>query len=162
MIFSALDLRELVVADTLNYLGEWNQSGENLLVGTAIQESGLGFCLKAGRRLGLYHISPSAHRAIWDHYLVQYPELASAVRGLAGQHSFTRNPHKELITNLRYATAIAWCIYRKADCALPDAEDIESLAKLWHRHFHTQGGGSEWDFVRNYRELACPKRINAA
>lgn len=154
MIFTSQDLRELIIADTLRYLDDWSLAGENLLLGTAIQESGMGFCLKSGRQLGLYHISPAAHRAVWDHYLVLLPDKASTVRGLAGQHSFVENPHKELITNLRYATAIAWYIYRKAGINLPCAEDLEGLAKIWHRHFHCQPTGTVKEFVRNYRDLA--------
>lgn len=162
MIFSSQDLRQLIIADTLHYLNDWSQSAENLLLGTAIQESGLGFCLKAGRRLGLYQISPSAHRAVWDHYLVKLPERASQVRGLAGQHSFTTNPHHELITNLRYATAIAWCIYLKAGCELSGMEDIERLAEIWHCHFHSQPSGSIGEFIRNYRELGSARGFQAA
>ena len=147
MIFSAQDLRTYVVADTLHYLDEWSQSGENLLVGTAIQESGLGFCLKSGVRLGIYHLSPSHHRSIW---------------GLAGQRSFIEHPHRELLTNLRYATAIAWCVYQKAGCKLPAADNIEALGETWFRHFHRKPTGRAMDFVRNYRELGSPNRINAA
>ncbi len=154
MIFSADDLRALIVEDTLHYMGEWSKAAENLLVGTAIQESGLGFSLKSGRRLGIYHLSPRTHRAVWDHYLVNYPELASIVRGLAGQHSFVADPHRELLTNLRYATAIAWCQYRRADCQLPDAGDIQGLGQIWHRHFQSRPSGSVDEFVRNYRDLA--------
>lgn len=162
MIFSSQDLRQLVISDTLHYLGDWTQSAENLLLGTAIQESGLGFCLKTGRRLGLYHITPSAHRAVWDHYLVKLPEKASRVRGLAGQHSFTANPHIELITNLRYATAIAWCIYLKAGCKLAGMESIEQLAEIWHSQFHNQPSGSTREFIRNYRELGMATGFQAA
>jgi|SRR5690606_5821278 len=154
MIFLSQDLRELVVADTLRYLGEWSPAAENLLLGTAIQESGMGFAMKSGRRLGLYHISPAAHRSVWDHYLIFHPEQASVVRGLAGQHSFVENPHRELVTNLRYATAIAWYIYKKSGCTLPDPGDIQGLARIWQRHFHSQPTGRVADFVRNYLELA--------
>lgn len=158
MIFSSGDLRHLVVRDTLKYLGEWSQAAENLMVGTAIQESGLGFCLKEGRRLGIYHISPSAHRAVWDHHLVHHPELASLVRGLAGQHAFIDDPHGELLTNLKYATAIAWCIYRKAQSALPEATDLEGLGEFWHKHFHAGATSRACDFVRNYRDLGLERK----
>ncbi len=157
MIFCANDLRQLVIRDTLKYLGEWSQAAENLLVGTAIQESGLGFSLKENRRLGIYHISPSAHRAVWDHHLVHHPELASLVRGLAGQHAFIRDPHGELLSNLKYATAIAWCIYRKAGQSLPEAEDLDALGRFWQQHYHAKPCGRASDFVRNYRDLGLPK-----
>lgn len=162
MLFSTQDLRQLVIFETLTYLGEWSQSAENLLLGTAIQESGLGFCMRDGRRLGLYHISAVAHRAAWDNYLAKDPNKASLVRGLAGQHSFTANPHLELVTNLRYATAIAWCIYLKAGCELKDSMTIVELAGVWHRHFHSKPTGTVADFVRNYRELTEGRHISAA
>ena len=92
---------------------------------------------------------------------MNHPEKASRVRGLAGQHSFILNPHKELLTNLRYATAVAWCIYQKAGCSLPAADDIWALGTTWHRHFHRQASGSVKDFVRNYRELALTDRVVA-
>ncbi|GIX30508.1 MAG: hypothetical protein KatS3mg124_0980 [Porticoccaceae bacterium] len=162
MIFSSEDLRVYVVRDTLRYLDDWTRSAENLLVGTAIQESGLGFSLREGHRYGLYHLSPAEHRAVWDHYLVADPELASRVRGLAGQRSFVENPHRELVTNLRYATAIAWCIYRRAGAPLPPPEDLEGLALYWHRHFRRRPSGTPAQFVRNYRELARPRTAGAA
>jgi len=162
MIFSSQDLRELIVADTLNYLNEWSQSAENLLVGTAIQESGLGFELKSGSGLGIYHISTASHRAVWDHYLVNYPDKASRVRGLAGQHSFIENPHKELLTNLRYTTAIAWFIYAKSGCTLPEPDDIPALASIWHNRFRSKPHGNTEEFITNYRELGRPRSSNAA
>jgi hypothetical protein len=154
MIFSAKDLRHHVIRDTLKYLDQWTPAAENLLVGTAIQESGLGFAIKEGRHLGLYHITANAHRAVWDHYLIHHPELASRIRGLAGQHSFLEDPHGELITNLKFATAVAWSIYCKSGKSLPEADDIQALARFWHTHFHSKPTGTVNEFVRNYRDLS--------
>lgn len=156
MIFTADDLRELVIRPTLKYLDNWNPAMENLLVGTAVQESGLGFSLRQGKMLGLYHISPATHRAVWDRHLVAFPELASRVRGMAGQHSFLEDPHGELLTNLKYATAIAWCVYQRVRQPLPEARDIEGLARFWHRHFRSRPSGRVTEFARNYRDLGQP------
>jgi len=152
MIFTADDLRHLVIRDTLQYLNDWSQAAENLLLGTAAQESGLGGWNK-GRRVGLYHITPAMHRAVWDKYLINNPSLASEVRGMAGQHSFLRSPHGELITNLKYATAIAWMIYRRCGQKLPDAHNIVELGKFWHRYFHPKAKGTVADFVSSYQLL---------
>ncbi len=162
MIFSADDLRQPVIRDTLKYLHDWSPAAENLLLGTAIQESGLGFSLREGRCSGIYHISAATHKAIWDRYLIDEPEIASRVRGLAGQHSFFEDPHGELTTNMKYATAIAWYVYKRSGKELPDADDLEALATFWHRHFHSRATGSVKEFVRNYRELADQKREIAA
>lgn len=152
MIFTASDLRELVIRDTLKYLDDWSPAAENLLLGTAAQESGLGGWHK-GRRVGLYHITPAMHRAVWDKYLINNPPLASEIRGMAGQHSFLKSPHGELITNLKYATAIAWMIYRRSGQPLPAANDLVGLGKFWHRHFHPKAPGTVSDFVSSYQLL---------
>ena len=156
---STCDLRR-VIRTTLKQLGDWSPAAENLLLGTALQESGRNARLREGRRLGIYRISPAAHRAVWDKYLVGDPELASRVRGLAGQHGFLCDPHGELVTNLKYATAIAWMIYRRHGRELPDAGDIAGLARHWHRHFHRRPSGSAEDFVSSY--LGATARARAA
>lgn len=152
MIFTADDLRHLVIRDTLHALNDWSLAAENLLLGTAAQESGLGGWSK-GSRIGIYRITPTMHRAIWDKYLILNPPLASEVRGMAGQHSFLKSPHNELATNLKYATAIAWMVYRRSNQKLPDAHNLPDLGKFWLRHFHPKAKATVSDFVRSYRLL---------
>ncbi|TNE78137.1 MAG: hypothetical protein EP334_05450 [Gammaproteobacteria bacterium] len=152
MIFTAGDLRHLVIRETLNYLHDWSQAAENLLLGTAAHESGLGGWHE-GRRVGLYRITPSMHRTVWDKYLIHHPQLASDIRGIAGQHSFLKDPHGELVTNLKYATAIAWMVYRRAEQTLPSASDIHALGVYWQRHFRSRAEGSARDFITSYQLL---------
>lgn len=156
---STCDLRSVIRA-TLKELGDWCLAAENLLLGTALQESGQDSRLRSGRRLGVYRITPARHRAVWDHYLVDHPELASRVRGLAGQHAFLRDPHGELATNLKYATAIAWMRYRQRGVKLPDAEDIEALGRCWAGCYRSRSGGSGADFAARW--LAAEHRFQAA
>ncbi|MBV1930188.1 MAG: hypothetical protein KUG71_00610 [Porticoccaceae bacterium] len=153
MTFSANELRHFIIRETLKELGDWSLDRENLLLGTAAQESGLGQNLKEGRLAGIYHISPAAHRAVWDKYLINQPELASTIRGLAGQRSFLKDPNGELISNLKYATAIAWLIYKRTDKELPQRSSLEDLARFWHRHFHTRASGQIEDFVISFRGM---------
>ncbi len=162
MIFTADDLRHWIIRDTLNYLDDYSPAAENLLLGTAAQESGLGIRLHHRRRLGIYHLTAATHKAVWDKYLIHFPELASQVRGIAGQHSFLDNPHGELISNLKYATAIAWMVYRRSEKPLPKADDTFGLAGFWHRHFHPGPVASIKHFVRNYRELVESSKLAIA
>lgn len=161
MIFTAGDLRHLVIRETLHYLDDWSMAGENLLMGTAAHESGLGGWHE-GQRIGLYHITPTMHRAVWDKYLIHHPQLASDIRGIAGQHSFLRDPHGELVTNLKYATAIAWMIYRRAEQSLPNPANISALGAYWHRHFRSRVDGSVRDFVTSYQLLIRDETLAAA
>lgn len=162
MLFAADEFRQLIVRDTLRSIDDWAPAHENILLGTAAQESSMGLSLKCGRLLGIYRISPNTHRAVWDKYLVHHPELASRVRGLAGQHSFIRDPHGELISNLKYATAIAWLIYHRAGQALPADDDIPGLARYWHRHFRAKASAQVADFIASYQQHILEKEKLAA
>lgn len=157
------ELLLLVIRPTLQYLGEDSQSAQTLMVATAAIESGLGFHLTTqhSQGLGVFQISPERHQEIWDQYLAKDPELASKVRGLASQHEFLSHPHEELATNLRYATAIAWLVYKRNNCPLPAADDIPSMAKFWKAHFHHQPQASIKSFVKCYKSLISTPHMAA-
>src|SRR5690606_9814258 len=152
----AEELRTLVIRPTLEHLGESGEqaaAAENLLLGTAAQESGLGFHLRLKRAcgLGIYQITPQIHLNVWDRYLIDHPDLASLIRGLASQHEFLAHPHAELATNLSYATAIAWMIYRRTGRPLPAADDVAGLARYWFRHFPHRSSNTALDFSETYK-----------
>ena len=161
----AKDLRELVVRPTLEQLNEWSPAAENLLLGTAAQESQLGFIIHTSdvKGAGLYRISEFTHTQVWDEFLVTDPELASRMRGLASQQQFLKFPHHELITNLGYATGIAWMIYKRNDLPLLDENSILDLASCWQKNYSTRDTShhktppcSETEmnkFAHNYRKL---------
>ncbi len=154
------ELRLLVVRPTLKQLRAWSPGMEALLLGTAAQESELGFHLKTGHRhgMGIFQILPSTHRQIWDKYLINFPALASKVRGLASQRDFLQHPHAELATNLRYATAIAWLIYRAAGVETVESENLPKMARLWKKHFHHGPSARLRDFVESYSALIKPDK----
>ena len=157
------EIRELVIRPTLRQLHRSSAGMENLLLGTAAQESEMGLHLKYSRRrgLGIYQIPPQSHKAVWDRYLVDHPALASKVRGLASQRDFLEHPHAELTTNLRYATAIAWLVYRAAGISEIAADDIYGMARAWHRHFHHGPSATISNFIDNYFRYVEPKKDRA-
>ncbi len=157
------ELRHYVIRPTLQHLAEWSQAAENLLLGTAVQESEGGFHLKQKRcrGVGIYQITPNQHRAVWDQFLAHQPDLASCVRGLASQQEFLLHPDAELATNLAYATAIAWNIYKFEEAILPDSEDVKGLARCWYHHFHQRPTGSCRDFEKHYLEMTKNKELAA-
>ncbi len=163
----AKELRSLVIRPTLTHLGESGQRAEvaeNLLLGTAAQESGLGFHLKINRShgLGIYRIAPKTHLNVWDKYLVKHPNLASSVRGLASQQEFLVNPHAELATNLSYATAIAWMIYRRSEKTLPDPKDVDGLGQYWAQCYHHRPKATAVEFAQRYRHYIINNATNLA
>ena len=170
----ANDLRELVIRPTLLVLNEWSASAENLLLGTAAQESGLGFRMQSDKDagMGIYCISAYTHIQVWDKYLVTDPELASRVRGLASQQQFLKNPHSELIINLSYATGIAWMIYKRQQFVLADNLNVHELAKYWWNYYCTRDDQGVQkihaddtqieNFIANYNALILHKNKNLA
>ena len=127
----------LVIAHTLKVLNNYSAAAENLLIVTInLQEK--YFSDKPGGGLGLYLIDSTTHLNIWDNYLAFDPDRASTVRGLASQQAFLQDPHLELLTNLAYATAIAWTIYQRNEVSLPPAEGLPGLTACWAQYFASQ------------------------
>ncbi|MCH2040163.1 MAG: hypothetical protein MK185_05975 [Saccharospirillaceae bacterium] len=150
------ELKRWVIKPTLQRLQVTDKNALKLLLGTAAQESAMGSHIKTSgqRGLGIYQIHGLTHRHIWDDFLALQPDLASVVRGLASQRDFLDHPHAELTTNLSYATAIAWMSYiRHPEFALPANADIEILAKLWKRFYHSKSDATCEHFINNYRLL---------
>ncbi|WP_426416829.1 hypothetical protein [Aestuariirhabdus sp. LZHN29] len=158
MGIDAEQLGQHIIQPTLELCGHYSAAAQQLLVGTAAAESNLGEQLygKQGG-LGLYRISAEVHQRVWDDYLVDFPELASRVRGFASQRLFFSQPHQELVYNLAYATAIAWFNYLRCGANLAGIEttDTEALAAIWWHYYHpTDPDGT--------RFMNCHPRTRAA
>ncbi len=146
------DFREHIIKPTLEHLGMYSLAAENLLIGTAVQESGLRHLkqIGGGPALGVYQIEPETHTDLWCNYLSYRTEMMSQVERHAIPHIDTGS---QLIGNLYYATAIARIIYYRRPEPLPDADDIEGLAGYWKNHFNTVAGkGTAAAFRLNYKE----------
>ena len=114
MYITAEHLREQVIKPTLDYLGAWSPEAERELLAAALRKNEVGLFSRRGRGLGLFRITSTQHRDLWDRYLAFRPEIASRVRGLASQRAFLSNPDNELQTNLSYCAAIAWIMLERA------------------------------------------------
>jgi|TARA_Y100000296_G_C5175004_1_gene259578 hypothetical protein len=150
-----------VIRPTLQYIAEnhpdirHDESVENLLLATALHESGgldKLFQIGGGPALGVYQIEPNTHESIWDNYLAYRPDLASTIRGLASQESFTRSNDRlnnELVTNLAYATAIARLIYLPKPGKIPDT--LQGQANYWKTHYNTEKGeGTTQQYIASW------------
>ncbi|MBB3168477.1 hypothetical protein [Simiduia aestuariiviva] len=130
------ELIGLIIRPTLRQLGLHSDRAEQLLLqAAAASELGHHLCADKAKQLGLYRITPYQHRQVWDTYLVNHPDLASTVRGLASQRAFLANPDDELITNLRYATAIAWLLIQSTleSSDTGSQDDLQLLAIAFNR-----------------------------
>ncbi len=159
MSYSSSSLNQFVIQHTLKAMGICSKAIENLLLGTAAAQEDLRLQSETSIGIGVYGISKETHCKLWDDYLAFDPDLASEVRGLASQHEFLKHPHIELATNLAYATAITWMIYKRSGVILPHPDDIEGLAHCWVDHFvkKTDAQGAEQPlidtFINSYRKM---------
>lgn len=159
MSIDANSLKEQVIKPTLLYLNEKRSAAIELLLATAAVETQLK-PLSAAKEsddstcgMGLYNVTRQQHLDVWDNYLAFDPDLASKIRGLASQRTFLTNPHDELNTNLAYATAIAWCIYKRTNLPLT-TDSTQYLASCWSRYFrHEAPPINQAKFCSIYRNL---------
>lgn len=144
-------LKMYVVRPTLQKLDLWSEAAENLLMGTAAQESQMGLYLHqvGGIALGIYQMEPETHDDLWKNYLPSQPNLIAKIL------KFSKSNPEELIWNLAYATAMTRVHYLRIREALPAASDIKGLGLYWKKYYNTQfGKGTVQEFVNNYGRYA--------
>ncbi len=141
-----------VIAPTLAQIGLDSKAAEELLLGTALQESELIHRrqIGGGPGLGYYQMEPATHDDIWDNYLKYHKALAAKIEALVA-------PSKDRLTALemndRYATAMARVLYLRAPAPLPPAGDIEAMAQYWKRYYNTPlGAGKPEQFVAKWKK----------
>jgi hypothetical protein len=160
MPISCKDLRELVVRPTLQHLRLWSPAAEDLILGTAAQESAMGTYLAQlnGPALGIYQMEPATHDDIWNNFLHYKDILADNVQDLltgssTSEASFLFDGSNELIGNLYYATAMCRIHYLRVPEMLPVHKDIKGYAAYWKKYYNTElGEGTEEEFIANYKK----------
>jgi hypothetical protein len=140
-------LREYVVKPTLKYLDLYSKSAENLMLGTAAQESKMGRWLHQvkGPAKGIYQMEMATHEDIWNNYLSYKIDLKNKIL------QFATSREDDLVFNLAYATAMARVHYLRISEPLPHEDDVAGLAKYWKQFYNTKlGKGTVDEFMRNY------------
>ncbi len=148
------DLLQYVIRPTLQALGLHSKAAEQLVLGTAAQESHLGHYLHQvrGPALGIYQMEPATHRDIWDNFLKYKPDMSQRIMAIAApwEHDLER----QLVVNLAYATALCRIHYLRVQDPLPQADNTYSLGRYWKDHYNTRlGRGTVEEFQRNYDRL---------
>lgn len=157
--------RLLVVRPVLLELGLHTTDAEELLLGTAAQESRLTYLQQLGNgpALGVYQMEPATHKDIWENYLSYKPELAADVVEFASRRSIEhaerinqidfRVHARELVSNLAYATAMCRIHYLRQPGELPAGDDVPAMAHYWKRYYNTPAGrGTVDEFIDHYHQ----------
>jgi hypothetical protein len=73
--------RALIVRPALESINLWSQQAEDLVMGTAAQESRLIYLRQLGNgpALGLFQMEPATHNDIWVNFLRWKPSWQNAV-----------------------------------------------------------------------------------
>jgi len=152
-MINASQLRKYIVIPELERLGLHSQAAEDLVMGTAAQESKLGEYLKQlgdGPARGIFQMEQATEKDIWLNYLKYKPKLREKVLVITS----TPTPYytEEILYNLRYAAAMCRIHYLRQKERLPDHNDVEALGEYWKTHYNTHlGRGTVEEFIRNYK-----------
>jgi hypothetical protein len=149
--------RELVVAPGLKAIKAWSPAAEELVLGTALQESRLKYIKQLGNgpALGVFQMEPATHDDIWKNYLKYKPELAVGASKLS--HSVNS---RSLITDLLYAAAMCRIHYLRVPDALPAEGDFEGQAAYWKDHYNTYlGAGTEEEYLESWYSYSGVERL---
>lgn len=149
-------LRLLVVRPALVAIGLWSRAAENLVMGTAAQESGLRYLHQTGKgpAVGLFQVEPATYADLWKTVIQAKPKLAEKLRKLAGVSEGI--PDVNLMAgNLYFAAAMCRVFYLRVKAPLPDDGDVAGLAAYWKRYYNTEAGaGTVAQFTHNFTMVA--------
>jgi hypothetical protein len=149
--------RSTVIRPVLVILGTTkvaNVAAEELLLGTAVQES-LNFMYRnqagGGPAKGYFQMEPSTHDDIWDNYLKYRSKLSKDVLSFLSNAS--ANKIDELETNDKYAAAMARVHYMRVSAPLPKAGDISAQADYWKKYYNTyRDKGYAFEYIEKWNK----------
>lgn len=147
-------LRLYVIRPALHALGvDGQMSAENLVLGTALQESGGKFVAQVGGgpALGLWQMEPATHDDIYMHLTAK---LRAKLNGLRTEDMITEGP-QELVGNLYYAAAMCRLHYLRVREALPQYKDAEGMARYYKRYYNTPKGKATVAQALPHFAVAC-------
>ncbi len=147
-----------VVEPALRALDLDSPGARELLLGTALQETGLrNIPQEGGPALGYFQMEPCTHDDIWARFLAYRPDLAGKVKALLPDGAPLAS---DLLGYPLYATAMARLLYARVAAPLPAAGDIAAQAAYYKRWYNTpEGAATVGEYLANWRsamgEGAC-------
>jgi hypothetical protein len=147
------EFRESVIKPVLARMGLASEAAEQLLLGTAIQES---LFLRYRRQMGggpavsYFQMEPATHNDIWDNFLKYRPEWAAKATSFLTSESADKMT--ELENNDEYATAMARIHYMRVPASLPEAGDVSAQANYWKQYYNTPlGKGKPHEYIEKWQ-----------
>lgn len=146
-------LRIYIIQPVLQAIGLWTPAAEQLVLGTACQESMCGTYIKQlgkGPALGIYQMEPATHNDLHANFLKYRGVLKIRVNNLALWMN-----SQEMVWNLNYATAMCRVHYFRIKAPLPAVHDIPAQARYWKKYYNTHlGAGTEEEYLKNWERYS--------
>ena len=150
--------RSLIIRPALEAIDLHSEAAEELVLGTALQESNLKYLKQLGNgpAIGLWQMEPSTHADIWTNFLKYRPELAFKLRALLPRDSEIGFA-QQMAGNLWYGAAMCRVHYFRRKEPLPKAGDIVAQSLFWKRTYNTNlGKGTAAEYQEKWREYMRP------
>lgn len=143
-------LREELIRPTLNKIGLWSRSAENLIIGTGLIESKYEFIKQVnGPALSFWQIEPATYKWLLSK-LKQHSYVKEKACALLGYEFIPSDP-THLMSNMQLAIIMCRMRYFVVPTGLPHADNIIELSKYWGRHYQSQSIPEKMDlFVHLY------------
>jgi hypothetical protein len=144
-----------VIKPALEAIGLYSKAAEQLLLGTAIQESRIKYRIQFGNgpARSYFQMEPNTHNDIWANFLKYKPDLAKKVTAL--MTSPTADKINELEFNDKYAAAMARVHYLRVSAPMPEYNDIPEMAKYWKKYYNTfKGKGTRKEYMHNWKKYS--------
>jgi hypothetical protein len=152
-VIDPIHLTKYVIRPVLKDLGLYSVPAEQLVLGTACQESQCGRWLKQlgnGPALGIYQMEPATHDDIWDNFLEHRDKLVEKVKGFWINTS--SDLADELVGNLYYATAMCRIHYLRVPEPIPDT--LIGQAYYYKRYYNTPlGKATAEEYIAAWRRF---------
>ena len=151
MTINVYQLRKYIIEPVLEEFDMHSEAATRLLLMTAAHESHLGRWIvqrKAGPACGIFQIEPSTAQDILGRYLAIRSDIANKLEKRFRYKNITVLGQKEnveelkylLIGNLHFQTVVARLKYWMSPQPLPNAKNIEALAKYYKEIYNTIAG----------------------
>ena len=148
---NASQLRQYIIKPVLDHLNLYSVNAENLLVGTACQESHCGEYIAQlydGPACGIYQMELNTAKDICENFLKYKPHIDENVMDF---YIPDLTMSENLRGNLFFATAMCRIHYLRVKHPIPNT--IEAQALYYKDYYNTKyGKGTPEEYVRNYRK----------
>jgi hypothetical protein len=146
---------EIVIFPALTAIGLYSPAAEELVLGTALQESGLLYLhQQGGPALGFFQMEPATHDDIWANFIepddILYQEMNGLIARVGGL-TLEQDRLNQLVGNAFYAAAMCRLLYRRVAEPLPAAGDLAGQAAYYKAHYNTpEGAATEAEYIANW------------